>query len=77
MVSESREATSSLSWGRRMIHDYRVYLLNDDDRIVKATWVQTDTLDSAIAQASTELPNAPLEIWEGPRCLAKVPPRRG
>jgi len=57
------------------MHDYRVYLLDDDDSIVKATWVQTETLAEAIGQVTSELPDTPLEIWEGAKRLAKVPPR--
>lgn len=45
-----------------MIRDCRVYLLNEDDRIVKATWVQSDSLDSALETSATKLPTSLLRF---------------
>jgi hypothetical protein len=54
------------------MHDYRVYLLNDDGRIVRAMWVQSDSLDQAMQRVAAEVPDHNCEIWEGQHCLAKV-----
>lgn len=57
------------------MHDYRVYLLDEQQKICKATWVQCDSLDQAIERVSADLPDSTCEIWEGSRCLAMVEPR--
>jgi len=52
--------------------DYRVYLLPEQFKIRKATWVQSDTLDGAMLKVSAELPGVTCEIWEGAHCLVTV-----
>jgi hypothetical protein len=57
--------------GRRM-HEYRVYLLDQNDKIQRAEWVLTDTLEAAVEQVTTEFQGKACEIWEGTRCVARV-----
>ena len=57
------------------MHDYRVYQLDEQHKIRKARWVHCDSLDQAVVQVSTEMPEITCEIWDGPRLLATVQPR--
>lgn len=75
LVSESRGATEALRCPGAAMHDYRVYLLDRQRKIRKATWVQSASLEEAIAQLSSELPETTCEIWDGPRFLATVVPQ--
>jgi hypothetical protein len=56
------------------MHEYRVYLLNDEDKIAGALWVEADSLDAAIVNAIDETSGARCEIWEGTRLLTKIWP---
>jgi hypothetical protein len=57
------------------MHDYRVYLLDKQQKISNATWVKCDSLEEAIEQVATRTPETTYEIWDGPRRLATVEPR--
>lgn len=54
------------------MHNYCVYLLNEQKKISKVTWVRGDSLDEVIAQVSSELQETTCEIWDGTHCLATV-----
>ena len=56
------------------MHDYRVYLLDEQDKIRKARWVHCDSLGQAVVQVSTEMSEITCEIWDGPRLLAPLRP---
>lgn len=57
------------------MHDYRVYLLDGQRKIVWARWVHCDDLDQAVVQVSSEMPDTACEIWDGPRLLATFEPK--
>ena len=54
--------------------EYRVYLLDGDNKIASACWVEALTLQTAIAQVSEDF-SCICEIWEGVKRLAIVQPR--
>ena len=55
------------------MHDYKVYCLDQQGKISSANRIQAETLEAAIAQVRDTHPGNPCEIWDGPKCLAKVP----
>ena len=57
------------------MHDYRVYLLDKQQKISNATWVKCDSLERAIEHVATRTPETTCEIWDGHRRLATVEPQ--
>ncbi len=53
--------------------DYRVYLLDKNQCILRAEWVFKETLEEAVEQVTVQFQNIPCEIWDGPRRVARVP----
>jgi hypothetical protein len=57
---------------------YRLYKLKDADRIAgPSTIVECDSDAEVVAKAKVMLDGLDIEIWDGPRLVARVPaPRR-
>jgi hypothetical protein len=55
------------------MHNFRVYLLDRNDKIASACWVEAPTLRKAIAEVSQSF-GCTCEIWDGAKRLAVVPP---
>jgi hypothetical protein len=53
--------------------EYRVYCLTSQGSIANAAWVLADTVDDAVREARKLWAIAALEIWDGSKCVAKVP----
>lgn len=57
------------------MHEYRVYLLGGDNKIVWATWIVAKHLQAAVAVVREEF-DGTCEIWDGPERLAVVHPQK-
>ena len=53
--------------------EYRVYLLDRNDKIASACWVEAPTLRKAVAEVSQNF-GFKCEIWDGANRLAVVHP---
>ncbi len=53
--------------------DFRVYCLDPAGKIASAGWVQAANLEAAITRVREQHGTTSCEIWEGAKCLAKVP----
>jgi hypothetical protein len=54
--------------------DYRLYKLGDDDRFAgAATIIKCDSDAEVIAKAKAMLDGLDIEIWDGPRVVARFP----
>lgn len=51
--------------------DYRVYLLDGDNKIAGASWVTAKNVVAAIATVREQF-NCPCEIWHGAKRLAAM-----
>jgi hypothetical protein len=58
-----------------LMHDYRVYLLDTQQKISRTTWVRCGSLEEAIEEVVTQAPLTTCEVWDGPRRLATVEPQ--
>jgi hypothetical protein len=55
------------------LKSYRIYALDQNDKIVTGLDAECDGDDAAFAWAETKLGrNARAEIWEGRRCVGKL-----
>ncbi|WP_206215843.1 hypothetical protein, partial [Pseudomonas viridiflava] len=57
------------------MHEYRVYLLGGDNKIVWASWIVAKHVEAAIAVVREEFDGV-CEIWDGSRRLAVVRPEK-
>jgi hypothetical protein len=57
------------------MHDFRVYHLNREQKVAKATWVHCDSLEQAIEQVAARSPETTCEIWDRAQRLATVVPQ--
>jgi hypothetical protein len=56
------------------VPDYRLYQLRDAERIVgPPTMVRYDSDTEVIAKAKAMLDGLDIEIWDGPRVVARLP----
>jgi hypothetical protein len=55
---------------------YRYYCLDSNGHLHSAEWFEAESDGGAIAQIEVAHPDALCEIWEGPRLVAKLEPRR-
>ena len=54
---------------------YRYYRLNGIHRFSEPSWFEAANDQDAKSQVETKHPDARLEIWQGPRLVAKVFPK--
>jgi hypothetical protein len=52
---------------------YRLYFLNNEGHIVRASELSAETDQQAIYQAQQASNGAPTELWEGARCILPWP----
>ena len=55
------------------MHNYRVYCLGRDGKISRAHWYPAESLEPVIELVREKHKGVDCEIWEGAKCLAKVP----
>ena len=63
----------TVSWGERLVHDYRVYCVDKIGKITTASWIEADSVEHAVEIVRDTHKGVDCEIWEGTQCLAKVP----
>jgi hypothetical protein len=56
--------------------DYRVYVLEGDDRIGSGEWLKAETDEDAIALVRAKKLAVACEIWDRDRLVAQVPSHR-
>jgi hypothetical protein len=49
--------------------DYRLYLLNSEGHITRATDLSAETDAEALVRARAMAKDRPIELWEGARCV--------
>jgi hypothetical protein len=54
---------------------YRLYFLDDNDRIRDAAEFESDSDDEALVHAETQHDGRAMELWSGARVVRKIPRR--
>jgi hypothetical protein len=58
------------------MRDYRIYTVDANGRVIAPSEVLTCETDEEIIQKATSMVDGhDLEIWDGPRVVAKIPSR--
>ena len=55
------------------MHDYRVYCVDKNGKITTASWIEADSVEHAVEIVRDTHKGVDCEIWDGTKCLAKVP----
>ncbi|GAA4033190.1 hypothetical protein GCM10022281_11200 [Sphingomonas rosea] len=53
------------------MQEYRVYLLDRDDKIVWSSWIEAADVETAVVRVRNDY-TCPCEIWDGARRVAVI-----